>query len=73
MTPQEKKARDLIRRSSNAKLIALWEIADSKKHMTLELSMVRGWLMDEIEARWPDAFWTWVESDEDSPRKFIEI
>ena len=35
-----------------------------------ELPQVRGWLMDELEARNATAFGLWLESTEDSPRRF---
>ena len=35
-----------------------------------EIPMVRGWLMDELETRNPEAFEKWLDSCEDSPRKF---
>ena len=39
--------------------------------MSPELPTVRGWIMDELENRNPDAFWAWIESDSHSPRAFF--
>jgi len=38
-----------------------------------EMSDVRGWIMDELERRNPDAFDAWIESCEDSPRRFFLV
>lgn len=35
--------------------------------------MVRGWLMDELEQRNPDAFDAWVFSEEELPHRFYGV
>ena len=37
------------------------------------VTMVRGWLMDELEQRDTDAFDAWVFSDEDFPHRFYGV
>lgn len=39
--------------------------------MTAELLIVRGWIMDELESRNPNAFWAWIDSNNESPRAFF--
>jgi hypothetical protein len=34
------------------------------------VAMVRGWIMDQLEARNPQAFEAWLDSTEDSPARF---
>ena len=53
-----------------ADLIRDFELTEAMP-MTPELPVVRGWIMEELESRNPDAFWAWVESDSDSPRAFF--
>ena len=38
---------------------------------TPEADMARGWIMDELERRNESAFWTWVDSTENSPCSFF--
>ena len=39
-----------------------------------ELAVVRGWLMDELEARDPEGFEAWMDSEDNaaSPEQFIK-
>ena len=62
MTVQEKKARDIIHRTSDSKLLALWDTTEATE-ISIELAMVRKWLMEEMEQRWPEAFNAWMESE----------
>ena len=41
--------------------------------MTLELSVVRGWIMDELERRDKAAFDAWADDDDPdaSPRSYV--
>lgn len=62
-----------IRDASTEQLLEMWELTESIKP-SLELATVRGWLMDELEARDPDGFNAWLD-DEDpnaSPRTHIK-
>ena len=38
-----------------------------------EVPMVRSWIMDELERRNQAAFDAWIESCEDSPRRFFLV
>lgn len=71
MTAQEKRARNLIGSLKTSQLLDQWEstsdIADPN------IPTVRGWLMDELEKRFPDQFDKWLDSDcrDEDLRKFI--
>ena len=71
MTAQEKRAKNLIASLSTGQLLDQWEstsdIADTS------IPTVRGWLMDELEKRFPDQFDKWLDSDcrDEDLRKFI--
>ena len=68
MTAQEKKARALAKAQTLENLVEAFELTDGIHN--LDVSTVRGWLMAELEARNPEAFEKWLDSNEDSPRKF---
>lgn len=36
-----------------------------------EVPTVRGWVMDELERRDPEAFEAWLDSEDGSPRNFF--
>lgn len=60
-----------IKNSSTAKLIDLFTLADSWEDENIPT--VRGWIMDELEARDPEAFDAWLEdevSDGEALRKY---
>lgn len=69
MTKAEARARKIISMQSLDKLIEQFELTETNNDPYIPT--VRGWLMDELESRDPDAFDTWLESEEDSPRKFF--
>ena len=74
MTPAEAYARNNILRLSTAQLLDLWDETEVAAY-TPELPVVRGWLMDELQRRDPEAYDAWTE-DEDfnaSPRSFFKI
>ena len=52
-------------------LVDLFEATDSRNEP--EIPAVRGWLMDALELRNPQAFDAWLSSDlaEPSPRRFF--
>lgn len=68
MTVAEQKARKLIAGRTTTDLIADFEITE--KSTDPHIYIVRGWLMDELEARDSKAFEKWIDSEEESPRKF---
>lgn len=72
MTVQEKKAREMLANATLGDLLDEWELTTNMNDS--EISTVRGWLMDELESRNPEAFDKWLEQDapEDSQlREFM--
>ena len=64
------KTPDHIKKASTKKLLELWSLTESMKH-SQELAIVRGWLMDELEARDPEGFDRWMDNAA-SPAQFIK-
>lgn len=62
MTAAEAKAREMISNLTLADLLDEWEL--TSKINNPEIYTVRGWLMDELESRNPEAFDKWLDSDE---------
>lgn len=58
----EKKARAMLSRLSIEQLIKEFDMTEAIP-ISLELSMVRGWIMDELEKRNPEAFDRWLDLD----------
>ena len=67
------KTPDHIKNASTKKLLELWDLTENMKH-SQELAIVRGWLMDELEARDPEGFDAWMDSEDNaaSPAQFIK-
>jgi hypothetical protein len=71
MTALEKRAKNLIAGLTTSQLLDQWEstsdIADPN------IPTVRGWLMDELEKRFPDQFDKWLDSEcrDEELRSFI--
>lgn len=65
----EQRARKLIASRTMEQLITNFEITETLNGS--EVPMVRGWIMDELEKRDPEAFDKWLDSYVDSPRKFF--
>lgn len=61
-----------LKHYSTERLLYLWEMTTTNSDHNIPA--VRGWLMDEIERRFPEAFEKWLDSDaEDGAlRKFIK-
>ena len=55
------KIANLFAQLSTEKLIESWELTDTNNDPNI--STVRGWLMDEMESRNPEAFNNWMEAD----------
>lgn len=60
MTGAERKARALLKSMSTECLLQQWELTTENNEP--EIFTVRGWIMDEIEERHPEAFNAWLES-----------
>ena len=67
------KAPAQIKNASTKKLLELWDLTENMKH-SQELAIVRGWLMDELEARDPEGFDRWIDSEDPNadPKDFIK-
>jgi hypothetical protein len=52
-----------------AQLVEAFELTNGNTDPAIP--KVREWLMNEMEARNPEAFLAWLESVEDSPRSFL--
>lgn len=70
MTVAESKAREMISNLTLGELLDEWELTTTNN--SPEISIVRGWLMDELEKRNPEAFEKWLDEDypEDSDLKY---
>ena len=55
------KIANLFSQLSTEKLIESWELTDTNNDANI--STVRGWIMDEMEKRNPEAFNDWMEAD----------
>lgn len=72
MTVAEQKARAILKASTDEVLISQWELTAISNNENIPT--VRGWLMDEIERRYPEEFNNWLDSEEpkdEDLRKFI--
>ena len=61
MTKQEQKAREMLANSTLGDLLDEWELTSDMDDP--EIATVRGWLMDELESRNPEAFDKWLDQD----------
>ena len=68
MTAVEK-AQALLAAQTTQDLILQFELTETVE--SSEVYTVRGWIMDELEKRNPEAFDKWIDSNEDSPKKFF--
>ncbi len=67
MTPEALKTYDM------ARLCDLLEATTSRKY-SAQVAMVRGWIMDAMEAKNPDGFNAWLDSDDNhdaDARKYL--
>ena len=61
-SPPELRARQIVASRSPAALCEIFEaLDDPKSPKFLEESTVRGWIMDELEKRDPEAFEAWLD------------
>ena len=56
-----RQAEGRVKAMSDNLLLAAWESTENQR--TKESVIIRGWLMDEIERRYPEAFNAWLDSD----------
>lgn len=69
MERAEVMARNLVSQRSTDRLVEDFETTETVND--LHISTVRGWIMDELKKRDPEAFDRWIESFEESPRRFF--
>lgn len=70
MTSYELQARKTIEGMKIENILDQFELTTS---MTgLQVATVRGWLMDEIEKRYPEAFDKWLDSEDPEDSKLRE-
>ena len=70
MTVMEEIAMLKLRTRATKQLLRDWDATD-KMQITPELAMVRAWIMDELEVRYPEEMNRYYESDCSDFRKFI--
>lgn len=71
MTKQEKAAREMLANATLGDLLDEWELTTNMNDS--EISTVRGWLMDELESRNPEAFDKWLDQDEPEDNQLREF
>lgn len=73
MNTKEKAARETLANTSNTSLFDLWKATENAPRSAsyVDVATVRGWIMDELEDRDPDAFIQWINSDEE-PEGFFQ-
>ena len=60
MTRAENEARELLKQQTLDDLLTQWEL--TAIYNNENIYTVRGWLMDELESRNPEAFNKWLDS-----------
>lgn len=72
MSDKEIQARRTLARCTIKQLIDLWNETE-KKIVNMEVAMVRGWIMDSLQAKNPTAFDSWMLCDDgnDKPERFF--
>lgn len=77
MIKLEQKARLMIARRSDSELITDWIVLDeaTKDDISISQAEVRGWLMDEIQKRFPQEFDNWIKNcaENDNIEDYIKI
>ena len=66
-TEKEIEARQAIAEQFTGDLLDEFELTTDKE-TTLEVATVRGWIMDEIESRYPEAFDKWLDAYADDSK-----
>lgn len=69
MTAAEKTARQTIAAQTTAQLLDLFDLTEIMNDQNIPT--VRGWIMEELEKRNPEAFDAWMDSDDNTPRRFF--
>ena len=69
MTNAEKKALAIIASQSTERLVEQFELSELSNDP--HIPTVRGWIMDELEKRNPEAFDKWLDNYDESPRAYF--
>lgn len=72
MTNIEMRAKEMLKGMTIKSLLDQWEL--TSVIINKDIPTVRGWLMDEIENRYPNEFDAWLSTDpcnDEDLRKFI--
>ena len=72
------KQKEVLKKRTNKELLNDWDFLNNvtiKGKATIAQIDVRGWLMDEIELRFPVEFNKWIDSSRSNNdiRKYIEV
>lgn len=65
------KMKEMLSNATLADLLEEWEL--TSKINDPEIATVRGWLMDELESRNPEAFNAWLDQDEPEDEQLREF
>lgn len=69
------KQKEILKKMSIEQLIEQWEMTglNYNENTGLEMTIVRGWIMDEIESREPEAFGAWYDdfAEDEELRAYI--
>ena len=73
MTRAEEIARKRIKELTTPKLLIIWKTTTENNDP--HISIVRGWMMDEIRQRYPEAYDKWLddEGEDEDLRKYIAM
>lgn len=69
MSKSERIARKAVASLSTEEIVKQFELTELVNEP--EISIVRGWYMDELESRNPEAFEKWLDAYTESPREFF--
>ncbi len=69
MSKSEEIARKAVASLSTEEIVTQFEITELINKP--EISIVRGWYMDELEKRNPAAFEAWIDAYSESPREYF--
>jgi hypothetical protein len=65
----EHQAKMTIKAQTTEFIVESFEHTNEDK--SAEVSVIRGWLMNELETRSENAFWAWIDSGDNSPRDYF--
>lgn len=66
-----RKAEQMVKSQSTENLLSYWTMTTTMNGP--EIPTVRGWIMDEIEARFPEIYEQWLDSDDCSDEELVRM